>query len=167
MFDAAPFVLEQPMTPEVEAPVAPHSAAEDALVWEDHHHAEAEPMQVSQDHGQAPEDTAQTAGPAVYLEDEDFVFASSREASPREDEVFDAAPKVAAAAPVPDADDLSDRDILLREDEAILDEETLRELVAEIVRQELQGALGERITRNVRKLVRREIHRALTSQELE
>jgi len=43
----------------------------------------------------------------------------------------------------------------------------LRELVTEIVRQELQGALGERITRNVRKLVRREIHRALTSQELE
>ena len=41
------------------------------------------------------------------------------------------------------------------------------ELVTEIVRQELQGALGERITRNVRKLVRREIHRALTSHELE
>ena len=48
-----------------------------------------------------------------------------------------------------------------------MDEESLRELVADIVRQELQGALGERITRNVRKLVRREIHRALTAQELE
>ena len=52
-------------------------------------------------------------------------------------------------------------------EEALLDEESLRELVADIVRQELQGALGERITRNVRKLVRREIHRALTAQELE
>ncbi len=52
-------------------------------------------------------------------------------------------------------------------DEAILDEDMLREMVAEIVRQELQGALGERITRNVRKLVRREIHRALASQELD
>lgn len=52
-------------------------------------------------------------------------------------------------------------------DEALLDEEALREMVSEIVRQELQGALGERITRNVRKLVRREIHRALASQELE
>ena len=31
----------------------------------------------------------------------------------------------------------------------------------------LAWALGERITRNVRKLVRREIHRALTSQDLE
>ena len=32
---------------------------------------------------------------------------------------------------------------------------------------ELAGEMGERITRNVRKLVRREIQRALTSQELE
>ncbi|MCA0869313.1 hypothetical protein LCL97_00620 [Seohaeicola saemankumensis] len=52
-------------------------------------------------------------------------------------------------------------------DEAVLDEESLRELVSDIVRQELQGALGERITRNVRKLVRREIHRALAAQELD
>lgn len=52
-------------------------------------------------------------------------------------------------------------------DETIIDEEALRDLVADIVRQELQGALGERITRNVRKLVRREIHRALASQELD
>ena len=51
--------------------------------------------------------------------------------------------------------------------EEYFDEEMLRDLVGEIVRAELQGALGERITRNVRKLVRREIHRALTSQELE
>jgi len=52
-------------------------------------------------------------------------------------------------------------------DEAVLDEEALRDLVSELVREELQGALGERITRNVRKLVRREIHRALTSMELD
>ncbi|MCG7627559.1 hypothetical protein MHM88_07070 [Epibacterium sp. MM17-32] len=50
--------------------------------------------------------------------------------------------------------------------EEFLDEESLRELVSDIVREELQGALGERITRNVRKLVRREIQRALASQEL-
>ncbi len=53
------------------------------------------------------------------------------------------------------------------DDEAVLDEEALRDLVAEIVREELMGALGERITRNVRKLVRREIHRALNSQEFD
>ena len=52
-------------------------------------------------------------------------------------------------------------------DEAVIDEDSLRELVAEIVREELQGALGERITRNVRKLVRREIHRALAAQDLD
>ena len=51
--------------------------------------------------------------------------------------------------------------------EAVLDEETLRDLVAEIVREELQGELGERITRNVRKLVRSEIARALASRTLE
>jgi hypothetical protein len=56
---------------------------------------------------------------------------------------------------------------VLASDENFLDEESLRELVADIVRQELQGALGERITRNVRKLVRREIHRALVAQELD
>jgi hypothetical protein len=52
-------------------------------------------------------------------------------------------------------------------DDQLMDEEALRDLVSEIVRAELQGALGERITRNVRKLVRREIHRALTAQDME
>lgn len=55
----------------------------------------------------------------------------------------------------------------LSDDAQVIDEDTLRLLVAEIVRSELQGALGERITRNVRKLVRREIHRALIAQKLE
>lgn len=52
------------------------------------------------------------------------------------------------------------------EEAAEIDEAMLREMVADIVRQELQGALGERITRNVRKLVRREIHRALAAHDL-
>lgn len=55
----------------------------------------------------------------------------------------------------------------LLEDAALLDEDALRDMVAEIVREELQGALGERITRNVRKLVRREIQRALTAHDLD
>jgi hypothetical protein len=53
------------------------------------------------------------------------------------------------------------------EDASMIDEEMLRDMVSEIVRHELQGALGERITRNVRKLVRREIHRVLMSQEFD
>lgn len=46
------------------------------------------------------------------------------------------------------------------------DEQALRNLVAEIVHEELGGELGERITRNVRKMVRREINRVLTSREM-
>ncbi|WP_407492364.1 hypothetical protein [Pseudooceanicola sp. MF1-13] len=60
-----------------------------------------------------------------------------------------------------------DQDALTAEDPTVIDEEMLRDMVAEIVRQELQGALGERITRNVRKLVRREIHRALSAHEID
>lgn len=48
-----------------------------------------------------------------------------------------------------------------------IDEDMLREIVSELVRTELQGDLGDRITRNVRKLVRREIHHALASRELD
>ncbi|MFW2587814.1 hypothetical protein [Sagittula sp. SSi028] len=49
----------------------------------------------------------------------------------------------------------------------VLDEAVLRDMVSDIVRQELQGVLGERITRNVRKLVRREIHRVMMTQEFD
>ena len=52
-------------------------------------------------------------------------------------------------------------------EEGILDEETLRDIIAEVVREELQGALGQRITRNVRKMVRREIRLALAAEDLE
>lgn len=56
---------------------------------------------------------------------------------------------------------------LAGDEEGFLDEETLRRIVAEVVREELQGALGERITRNVRKLVRREIRLVLAADELD
>ena len=52
-------------------------------------------------------------------------------------------------------------------DAHFIDEDALREIVSELVRAELQGDLGDRITRNVRKLVRREIHSALANRELE
>jgi hypothetical protein len=47
------------------------------------------------------------------------------------------------------------------------DEDVLRDLVRDIIREELAGTLGERITRNVRKLVRAEIARALAVREFE
>ena len=36
-----------------------------------------------------------------------------------------------------------------------------------LIREELSGTLGERITRNVRKLVRAEINRALTARDFD
>lgn len=48
-----------------------------------------------------------------------------------------------------------------------IDESALRALVVEIVHQELSGELGERITRNVRKLVRREINRVMVSKGID
>lgn len=50
---------------------------------------------------------------------------------------------------------------------SLLDEAELISMVRRVIREELQDVLGERITRNVRKLVRAEINRALTSQTLE
>ena len=74
-------------------------------------------------------------------------------------------PDCATSEP-PAAADADARAILTAGDPPV-DVASLRELVAEIVHQELQGTLGDRITRNVRQLVRREIRRALTLQQLE
>ncbi len=46
-----------------------------------------------------------------------------------------------------------------------IDEEALRDMIRDILHGELQGALGERITRNVRKLVRAEIARAFATRD--
>ncbi len=50
--------------------------------------------------------------------------------------------------------------------EPAIDPAMLREMIAQIVREELAGDTGERITRNVRKLVRREINLILASRDL-
>jgi len=46
-----------------------------------------------------------------------------------------------------------------------LDQDVLRALVISTVHEELTGELGERITQNVRKMVRREIKRAMASKD--
>lgn len=85
----------------------------------------------------------------------------------------DPSAKATDAADAEDDDDVEDLGEALSPfsfpdaEDGILDEETLREIVAEVVRQELQGALGQRITRNVRKMVRREIRLALAADDLE
>lgn len=55
----------------------------------------------------------------------------------------------------------------LTADAPLFDEGVLRDLVRDLIREELAGALGERITRNVRKLVRAEIARAMAVQSIE
>ena len=49
----------------------------------------------------------------------------------------------------------------------VMDEAALHDIIRQLIREELKGALGERITHNVRKLVRAEINRALTARSLD
>lgn len=87
------------------------------------------------------------------------------------DEADDAEPSETTEAEgvAPDPDPSLEEELALAgyAEEDILDEEALRELVAQVIREELQGELGQRITRNVRRLVRREVQRALTLREFE
>ena len=82
-------------------------------------------------------------------------------------------PEQTAQDDVPDSERAAERDgdpedvDLADLSEHVASDGALRDLIAEIVRQELSGALGERITRNVRKLVRREIRQMLSSGEFD
>ena len=71
------------------------------------------------------------------------------------------------SGPSETSEDVEEGGNFLADDEAMMDEEALREMVGDLVREELQGVLGERITRNVRRLVRREIQRAMAMRDLE
>ncbi|WP_155947169.1 hypothetical protein [Pseudorhodobacter ferrugineus] len=71
-----------------------------------------------------------------------------------------------ADKPVSAESDDADDDIFA-EAEGYFDETVLRDLVRDLIREELSGTLGERITRNVRKLVRAEINRALTARDFD
>jgi hypothetical protein len=85
---------------------------------------------------------AELAGEAV----EEQVFSQAKEAF-REPN-FNAAP--AQSAP-----------------EVLFDEDVLRAMVQAIFREEMAGPMGERITRNIRKLVRAEVGSMLAAHELE
>ncbi|MFQ3183641.1 MAG: hypothetical protein ACI9RO_000223 [Alteromonas macleodii] len=58
-----------------------------------------------------------------------------------------------------------DLDGLLDVGNVLLDQDALRSVISEVVREELEGPLGKRITSNLRKLVHREIYRILSSKE--
>lgn len=59
----------------------------------------------------------------------------------------------------------TDEGRLPEDDSMVFNEEVLRELVRDILREELAGKMGERITRNIRKLVRAEIARSLAAEK--
>ncbi len=69
--------------------------------------------------------------------------------------------------PLADLDDFAGHTDDHDDDTGYLNEDVLRAIIADMIREELQGPLGERITRNVRKLVRSEINRALATRDFE
>jgi hypothetical protein len=109
--------------------------------------------------------------PSIWSEAEASEPAFSAEAAPDAAEApFPDAD--AAAAPPPDAPSFRHRtatDPFDRyddpEDAGPLDTEVLRDLIRDVVREELQGPMGERITRNLRKLVRAELQRMLAARD--
>ena len=157
-------------------------SAVEPLPWEEAEEDTQEtaaPEEIAEEQGQLPEPEERDAVGAV--EEVEAVEAVEQDLRPEpEPEIAPApefepapeakaqpelAPQAIAAASVAEGDEKADDGWY--GDDAVLDEDALRDMVSEIVRQELQGALGERITRNVRKLVRREIHRALMSQGID
>jgi hypothetical protein len=70
----------------------------------------------------------------------------------------------------PDVLKLSAEDMLIDVDGnplTVLDEAALQQIIRQLIREELKGVLGERITQSVRKLVRAEINRALAAHALD
>ena len=169
------------------------SAAEvEPLPWQD---IEVETADMSEAVAEPEPAVDEVIEDAVYVAAEEAVDAAVKEAIDEDTvEALDMAPDGAAdGAPDWAAEDLGDAEADLEthdmhEDlapnpeapgpqvgpsdswfggDAVIDEVALRDMIGEIVREELQGALGERITRNVRKLVRREIHRVLLEKGLD
>ncbi|WP_417588141.1 hypothetical protein [Pararhodobacter oceanensis] len=138
---------EQPPAPKdapESAPTADESSATDgAAASFTHHTAETAAPQArgpenapELDHPSEPE-----AAPEAPMET-DATAAAEPEFSATDDDTF--------------ADDPED---------TIIDEDTLRVVVAQIVREELHGQLGERVTQQIRKLVRAEIAKALEGRD--
>lgn len=112
----------------------------------------------------APEEPLQTASPIKMPGGATLQSGKELQAQDDDAQAVDAPD----AAPLdPDLDEDPDAIGIADETAEIMDEDALRDMVAQMVRTELQGELGDRITRNVRKMVRREIQRALSARELD
>ncbi len=110
----------------------------------------------------APEQMAPEQGDAVPSPDEAWADRAAAEAIAD----IEAAGPTGADPSLPPHDFEADFDPAEAADDITYDEELLRDLVRDIIREELAGHLGEKITRNVRKLVRAEIAQALAVREL-
>jgi len=139
----------------------PDTAGQDA-------YAGSKPIEMEWEDDEPPEAEAAGEEPSYHPESDEAVDITP----PSEETAAPAQEAVAQEDPLDDVLDGGDDDdestgFAMGAEDQLLDEDTLREMINEIVHSELQGALGARITRNVRRLVRREIHRALTARDLE
>jgi hypothetical protein len=114
------------------------------------------------------EDRIATLEAAISLSHDDFEPDGTEDAGPLAPEAI-AFPQVPAPEPEPEPRPLPARQTHAATalEEALIDEDSLREIVSQLVREELRGELGERITRNVRRLIRREIQQALALKDFE
>lgn len=102
------------------------------------------------------------SGEAEAMPADDTTDEAGQADAPSADEAADDGSADSAAGADPEHDGTDDPDPAENVEEA-----ALREVVRALIREELHGELGERVTRSVRKLVRQEINRALASRELE
>ena len=162
--DLEPHVAGMEWTDEGWAPVGPTAAQPETRI------ATSRSAEVESDNEIADSDLLWAAAEesADRAADDRWGDAPSSEDADRAEQALDA--ELAAAlldGPQTDAPRTNGAAIAAPDGDATFDEQILRDLVRDFIREELQGALGERITRNVRKLVRAEIARAMTAQELD
>ncbi len=106
--------------------------------------------------------TGPVAVPAAVIEDAEIIPDPTPEEAPYVD--ADVGELVAEAGPAPvGAESETPAMVAVPVNPG---DAALRDLVRDVIREELQGLLGERITRNVRKLVRVEINRMLATKDL-
>ncbi|WP_282182777.1 hypothetical protein [Aliiroseovarius marinus] len=186
--DEAPVGDVEVSATEVEAPVVDEAAAIDAVTEVDaapeaevapeaNAAAEAEEvLEQASDQDEIERDSIAAEEPEIV--EAEPVFADSD--APVEDEVEDQ-PILA------EVDDLADDPVedalatevlnatmdeapvseIVEDDSDFIDEEHLQEIVARIVREELKGEMGVKITQAVRRMVRREVTRALSLEKFD
>ena len=102
---------------------------------------------------------------AVADHDPDDADASERESESANKDAQPAVARFAESEAEAEAEVEAEPD--RREEDEFLDETALRSMVAEIVREELRGHTGEQITGNMRRMLRREIQRAIALRDVD